>query len=214
MEDSGHLVEVGSFVLEIVTTDADLDLFGLRTGDLHLGDSVDLLQLRFDHVLEIRGQLVFIGVGGHGEGEHRNIVGAHHHDVRFDPVGQGRLHLGDRALQSTDDVIGVVAVLRAHGDLRTARRGCRGHVLDFGQCGQRPFEGVGDFGFDGLGGRPLVGGGDRGLWVVEGWEELLLEGTGSDDAEDDGDDGDQRDERPVLQAQSSQETHRRGLSLS
>ena len=111
--------------------------------------------------------MILIGIGGHRQREHRNVVGAHHHHIGFDPVGQTRLHLRHGALQGSDHVVGVVAVLRAHRDLRTAGRGRRGHVLDLGQGGQCPFEGVGDLGLDGFGGGAVIGRGDRGLRVLE-----------------------------------------------
>ena len=207
LENAGDLVEVGSLVFEVVTTDRDLDLFGLRTGDHDLRDAVDLLQLGFGDVLEVGGELVLIGVRGHGQREDGNVIGSGRIHGGFDTLGQRGLDLRNRALEGLDDVVGVLAVLGAHGDRGTARRGRRSHVLDLWQRRQRTFQGVGDLLFDGLRGCALVRGGDRGLGVFEGGEELLFESSRPDDAEDDGDDGNERNERTISQTQTGQKTH-------
>ncbi|CAA9291261.1 MAG: hypothetical protein AVDCRST_MAG48-531, partial [uncultured Friedmanniella sp.] len=69
--------------------EGDGQLGGVLPGDLDLPDAVDLGQLRHGDVGRGQVQLGQVGVGGDGEDEDRDVVGAARLDRHLGVVGEG-----------------------------------------------------------------------------------------------------------------------------
>ena len=192
---------------QVVRAQGDGQLGGVLAGDLDLAYALDRGQGRDGHVLHELARGRQRQVGGGGQQQHRDVVGAAGDDVGLDIGGQGLRGGVDGVADVADDLVAVQPVLPVDADRRLAVGGGGRDIGDARDTADRPLDRGGDVVGHDLRRRAGVDRGDhRGGHLGRG-QQLLLERSRRQHTEHDDRDRDQGDDQSVGETEPGQRRH-------